>query len=156
MVCCLTGIWMQHYIIIRATLAPDFEILGHVWSGNDTIAWWLRLTSNSDRPYPYKTCTMCLRYWHAVSRAYRYILIPFHQPSWPQILEFFHHLWSRTDAITSWLRLTSTSDCFPHPSKTYTKCLSHWYAVSQAYGCTLIPLHRAIWPEILGFLSLVE
>jgi hypothetical protein len=25
------------------------------------------------------------------------------------------HLWSGNDAITSWLRLISTSDCFPHP-----------------------------------------
>ncbi len=151
MVCCLTGICMQHYIITPATLAPDFEILGHVWSVNDTIAWWFRLTSNSDRPHPFKTCTMCLRYWHSVSRAYRCTLIQFHQPSWPQILEFFGHLWSGNDAITSWLRLTSTSDCYPHPYKTQTKCLSHRYAVSQAYGCTLIPLHRPSCPQILDF-----
>ncbi len=153
------------------------EILGHLWSVNDTIAWWLRLTSNSDRPHPYKTCTRCLRYWHTVSRAYRCTLIPFHRPSRPRILEFlvtcgvemmqlhhgwgshppqtaFHihtrhiqsvwavgmlshrhmgstlyyytgqfgprfciflHLWSENDAITSWLRLISTLDCFPHP-----------------------------------------
>ncbi len=103
LVCCFTGIWMQHYIIIPATLAPDFEILGHLWSVNDTIAWCLRLTSNSDRPHPYKTCTTYLRYWHAVSKAYRCTLIPFHRPSWPQILEFWvifgaemmplHHGW---------------------------------------------------------------
>jgi hypothetical protein len=29
--------------------------------------------------------------------------------------------------------------------------LSHWYAVSKAYGCTLIPLHRPSWPQIWGF-----
>ncbi len=28
------------------------------------------------------------------------------------------------------------------------KVLSHWYAVSRAYGCTLIPLHRPSWPQI--------
>jgi hypothetical protein len=25
------------------------------------------------------------------------------------------HLWSRNDVIMSWLRLTATSNCFPHP-----------------------------------------
>jgi hypothetical protein len=26
------------------------------------------------------------------------------------------HLWSQNDVIMSWLRLTATSNCFPHPS----------------------------------------
>jgi hypothetical protein len=25
------------------------------------------------------------------------------------------HLWSQNDVIMSWLRLTATSNCFPHP-----------------------------------------
>ncbi len=33
------------------------------------------------------------------------------------------HLWSQNDVITSWLRLTANSNCFPHP---------HWiYKVSE-------------------------
>jgi len=40
---------------------------------------------------------------------------------------------------------------FIHPYLTYTKGLSHWYAVSRARGCTLIPLHRPSWHQILGF-----
>ncbi len=32
-----------------------------------------------------------------------------------------------------------------------TKCLSHWYAVSRACWCALIPLHRPSWPQIWGF-----
>ncbi len=35
--------------------------------------------------------------------------------------------------------------------KTYIECLSHWYAVSRAYGCTLIPLHWPSCPQIWGF-----
>jgi hypothetical protein len=31
------------------------------------------------------------------------------------------HLWSQNDVIMSWLRLTATSNCFPHPYQTYTK-----------------------------------
>ncbi len=68
-----------------------------------------------------------------------------------QVLGIQVHLTSGNDAITSLLRLISTADHFTHPYKTYTKCLRHWYAVSRAYGCTLIPLHRASCPQIWGF-----
>ena len=60
----------------------------------------------------------------------------------------------RNGAITSRLRLISTSDCFPHPNQMYTKCSSIWYDVSGAYGCTLIPLHRPSWPQIWEFCPL--
>ncbi len=53
----------------------------------------------------------------------------------------FGHLWTENDANTSWLRLTSTSDCFPHPYKTYKMCLRYCFAVSRAYGYTLILLY---------------
>ncbi len=33
-------------------------------------------------------------------------------------------LWSQNDVMMSCLRLTATSNCFPHPSLTSTKCLS--------------------------------
>ena len=61
------------------------------------------------------------------------------------------HLRSRNDATTSWLRLKSTSNHFIHPYQTCTKCLRHWYAVSRAYGCTLIPLHQPSFPEFWEF-----
>jgi hypothetical protein len=48
------------------------------------------------------------------------------------------HLWIENDAITSWLMLTSTSDYFPHLHKTYKMFLRYCFAVSRAYGCTLI------------------
>ena len=35
------------------------------------------------------------------------------------------YLRNENDGIITWLRLISTSDCFIHPYKTYTKCLSH-------------------------------
>ncbi len=54
---------------------------------------------------------------------------------------YLGHLWSKNDAIKSWLRLKSTSDCFLHPYKTYRMCLRYFFAVSRAYGCTLIPLY---------------
>jgi len=33
-------------------------------------------------------------------------------------------MWSKNDVITSWLRLTATSNCFPHPYLTFTEYLS--------------------------------
>ena len=61
------------------------------------------------------------------------------------------HLRSGNDAITSCLGLISTSDPFIYPYYAYKKCLSHWYAVSRACGCTLIPLHRPGLPQIWEF-----
>ena len=60
------------------------------------------------------------------------------------------HLRSENDAITSCFGLISTSDPFIHTYYAYTKCFSHWYAVSRACECTLIPLHRSSWPPNLG------
>ena len=48
------------------------------------------------------------------------------------------HLRRRNDETTSWLRLVSTSDNFKHPYETSTQYLRHLYAVSRAYGCTLM------------------
>ncbi len=36
---------------------------------------------------------------------------------------------SQSDGIMSFLRVTATSNCFPHPHNTYKSCLAHWYAV---------------------------
>ena len=69
----------------------------------------------------------------------------------PPDLENQVHLRSRNDATTSWLRLKSTSNHFIHPYQTCTKCLRHCYAVSRAYGCTLIPLHQPSFPEFWEF-----
>jgi hypothetical protein len=38
LVCWFTGIWVHPYFIPPAKLAPDFGILGHLWSGNDAVA----------------------------------------------------------------------------------------------------------------------
>ncbi len=117
-------------------------------SKNGAIASRLRLISTSDcSPHPHQTYTKCLSHWYAVSRAYGCTLIPLRRPSWPQIWEV-RVTWSENDAITSWLRLISTSNHFIHPYQTYKKCLSHWYAVSREYGCTLMPLHWPSWPQI--------
>ena len=74
--CCLRGIWVHSHTNTQAKLVLDFGLLGHLWSENDAITSWLRLTSTSDCfPHPFKTYNMCLRFCFAVSRAYECTLI---------------------------------------------------------------------------------
>ena len=47
------------------------------------------------------------------------------------------HLWGQNDVITPRLRLTATSNCLPHPYKTYTKCLSTLICCPSAYNSSL-------------------
>ncbi len=68
------------------------------------------------------------------------------------------HLWSQNDMNMPRLRLTSTSNCFPHPYWTYTKCLStlicyaiHVHTVSALHSYT-----HTTWLRCWGSGSLVE
>ncbi len=48
------GIQNQPYTVIGALLCSDFGALGHLWSQNDVIMSWLRLTITSNCfPHPY-------------------------------------------------------------------------------------------------------
>ena len=48
------GIQYQPYIVIPTLLGSDFGVLGHLWSQNDVITSWLRLTATSNYfPHPY-------------------------------------------------------------------------------------------------------
>ncbi len=43
------GIWLQPYTVIPTLLlGSDFGVLGHLWSQNDVIMSWLRLTATSN------------------------------------------------------------------------------------------------------------
>ncbi len=67
------------------------------------------------------------------------------------------HLWSQNDVIMSWLRLTATSNCFPHPYWTYTKYLSTLVCYPLAYSVSLTQLYPHYYlGQILGSGSLVE
>ena len=135
LVCCLKGIWVHSYTGTLAKLAQIWKFQVPCKLKNGAITSWLRLISTSDCfPHPHQTYTKCLSYWYAVSKAYGCTLIPLHWPSWPQIWEFQFPCGCKNGAITSWLRLISTLDCFPHPQQTCKTCLSYWYAVSRAYG----------------------
>ena len=50
--------------------------------------------------------------------------------------------------LKSCSRLIFTSDHFIHPYSIHTKCLSHWYAVSRAYCCTLTVTLAKLPPDL--------
>ncbi len=52
----------------------------------------------------------------------------------------------------SWLRLTATSDCFPHPYYTHTKCLSTLICCPWVYISSLTQLYPLYLTQNLGFL----
>jgi hypothetical protein len=58
---------------------------------------------------------------------------------------------SLNDAITSWLRLTATSNNLPHLYWTYTKCLSALIWCEKAYSCSLMKFYPPYLAKILGF-----
>ncbi len=66
------------------------------------------------------------------------------------------HLQSQNDMIMSWLRLTSTSNCFPHPYWTYTKYLGTLIYCPLAYGSSLTQFYHPTWRRFLGSGSLAE
>ncbi len=66
------------------------------------------------------------------------------------------HLWSQNDVITSWLRLTATSNCLQHPYWTYTKCLSTLKCCPLAYGSSLTQITHSNRLRFWGSGSLVE
>jgi hypothetical protein len=48
------GIQYQPYTVIPTLLGANFGVLGHLWSQNDVIMSWLRLTATSNCiPHPY-------------------------------------------------------------------------------------------------------
>ncbi len=48
------GIQYQPYTVIPTLLGSDFGVLGYLWSGNNVMMSWLRLTAISNCfPYPY-------------------------------------------------------------------------------------------------------
>ncbi len=48
------GIQYHPYTVIPTLLGLDFRVMGHLWSQNDEIMSWLRLTATSNCfPHPY-------------------------------------------------------------------------------------------------------
>ncbi len=107
------------------TSCVRFGVLGHLWSQNDVIMSWLRLTANSNCfPRTQYTYTKCLSTLICCPWAYGSSL---KQLSTILGSDFvvLGHLWSQNDGIMSWLTLTVNSNCFPHPHLTVYKVFEH-------------------------------
>jgi hypothetical protein len=61
------------------------------------------------------------------------------------------HLWRQNDVIMSWLRLTATSNCFPHPYEMFTMYLSTLIYCPLAYGSSLTQFYSPYLSQIFGF-----
>jgi hypothetical protein len=78
-----------------------------------------------------------------------YTVLPILLGSYSEVL--LCHLWSQNDVIMSWLRLAATSNCFPHPYYTYTKCLSTLICCALAYSSSLTQYYPHYLDQILRF-----
>jgi hypothetical protein len=112
------GIQYHPYTVIPTLLlGSDFGVLGHLWSQNDVIMSWLRLTVTSNCfPHPYIRRIQVFEHIDMLSIGVwlqPYTGIPTLLGSAFGVLG---HLWSQNDVITSGLMLTAISNCFPPPS----------------------------------------
>ena len=153
---CPWGICIQPQTVISTLLgSSDFGVLGHLCllSQNDSIiASWLRLIATSNCfLYPYKIYIKCLR---------TLICCPWTYRKQPQTVistllgsnfEVLGHLGGQNDVITSCLRLTATSNWFPHPNYIWKSVWAHLYAVHGAYGISLKQLYQHYLAQILGY-----
>ena len=147
------GIQEHLYTVTPTLLGSDCGVLGHMWSQNDVIRSWLRLTVTLIYfPCPSQTCMKCLSTLICCPQAFASSLIVVPTPL-NSDCEVLGHLLTQNDAVASWLRLTTNSGCFPHPCETYTKCLITLICCPQAYGSSLIQLYPYPYSmaQILGF-----
>ena len=86
-----------------------------MWSRYDVIMARLRLTAPSNCfPHPFQKFTKSLSTFICCPSAYGRSHSQLYPPYLAQILRF-RLLWSQNDVIMSRMRVTATSNCFPHP-----------------------------------------
>ncbi len=146
------------YTVIPTLLGSDFWVCGNLWSQNDVIRSWLRLTPTSNWfPHSFKTYIKLLSKLMCCPWAYSSSLTQLYTQYLAQILGVLGHLWSQNDIIRSWLRLTATSNCsLIHITRYIQTVWTNWSAV---HGHTVAALHSHTHTSWLGFLgsgSLVE
>ncbi len=130
LVCCIKGIWVHPYTVTPAKLAPDLGILGRLWSVkmvplHHSWFWYLPQTAT------HILISHTQSVWAIGMLSQENMGAPLYRYT-GQVGPRFVKLGS----LVKWkwchyvkLRLISTSDPFIHPYLTYTKGLSHWYAV---------------------------
>jgi hypothetical protein len=116
------------------------------------IMSWLRLTSTSNCfPHPYYTYNMLEHIDMLAIGIQQQPYTVFSTLLGSSDFEVLGHLWSRNDVIMSWLRLTATSNLFPHLHYTYTTSLSTLICCASAYSNSLTHLYPSYLAQILRF-----
>jgi hypothetical protein len=123
----MQSVWAHIYTVLGHTAAALNSYTHTTWvrfwgSGSLVESKWchyvLTATSNCFM-HPHHTYTKWLSTFICFPWAYGRSL-----KQLPTLFGVLGHLWSQNDAIMSWLRLTASSNCFPHLNYTYKKCLS--------------------------------
>ncbi len=152
------GIQYHPYTVIPTLLGSDFGLCGHLWSQNDVIMSWLRLTATSNCfQHPYWTYTKYLSTLICCPLAYGSSLTQFYPSYLAQILGF----WVTCGVKIMWLchgwgwQPPQTAS---HIHIRHLECVwEHWYAI---YGHTVSSLHSythtTSWLRFLSSGSLVE
>ncbi len=145
--------WAQWYAVCWHMAVPSnsythttgsyYGVLGHLWSQNDIITSWLRLTATSTTAYRIHTrhIQSVWAHWYAVHGHMAAALNNHTQTTW-LIFWGSGSLVESNDDFTSWLRLTASSNFFLHPHWHIQSVWAHWYAfpgdmavASNSYTC---------------------
>ena len=134
-------VWAHWYDFHRHTLAALHSYSPYVAQILSLVTWGVKMMSlcHGWGYHPIQTALYILmRYtiiWAFGMLSQGFMMgAPPWDHSTSQVGPWFGNSWSlmgKNDAIMSCLRLTFTSDTFPHPYEMYSNCLSFWYAVSR-------------------------
>jgi hypothetical protein len=134
------GIWYQPYTVLPTLQGSDFGVLGHLWSQNDVIVSWLRLTATANCfPHPYRTCKKFLGTLICCPYAYGSSLTQLYPPYLAQILEpwftcgvkmmWFCHGWGwRPPQTASPIHIQHVQSIWAH------WCAVHWHTVTALHS----------------------
>ncbi len=148
----------RHMVVVLHSCIPvlgsDFDVgvLGHLWSQNDVITSWFRLTAISNCClHPYSTCTQCLSTSICCPLAYSCSLTQFTHSYRLRIwgsgsLVESNWCYYVIDEADSHLKLLPTSIL-----DIYAPCLSALICCPLAYSYSLTQLHPPYLAQILGF-----
>ena len=143
------GLWQQQYSVIPSVLCSDFGDLGHLWSQNDVIRSWLRLSSYWNCfMHPYKSYTMCLSTLICCRKVCGSSLTQLYRPYFAYILVIWVTCGVKMMSLDhGWgIYLIQTASCIHirHVKSVW----AHWYAVHRH---ALSALHSYTQPTWLRF-----
>ncbi len=144
------GIQYQPYAVLPTLLGSDFAVLGHLWSQNDVIMSWLRLTATSN--------CFCIRIGHIKNNWAHHdkSLTQFYPPYLAQILGLWVTCGVKMMSLChgwGWMPPQTASHIhIRHEQSVW----AHWYAVFRHTVADLHSYTHPTWLRFWGSGSLVE